>query len=79
MSMGLLTGKTLCGVLVVHIVCIFPGFAHSEYHLNVLHWGNVGKYCQQGRARALASSLLGKYGFGGEPGLTCASSLNGVC
>ena len=33
----------------------------------------------QGRARFnLASSLLGKYGFGGEPGYTCASSLNGV-
>ena len=27
---------------------------------------------------ACASSLLGKYGFGGEPGLTCASSLNSL-
>ena len=45
-SMGLLTGKTLSGVLMAYIVCIMDHmngsksfFAHNEYHVNVLHWG----------------------------------------
>ena len=54
------------------------GFAHNRYHL--MYFTEVMMVSiWQGRARFnLASSLLGKYGFGGESGLTCASSLNGV-
>ena len=52
-------------------------FAHNEYHVNVLDWGMlVSIFSRGGQGKAFASSLLGKYGFGGEQGLTCASSLN---
>ena len=38
MSMGFLTGKTLSGVFVVHIVCIgLRYFAYNGYHVNVLY------------------------------------------
>ena len=38
MSMGFLTGKTLSGVLVVHIVCNWAStFAYNGYHVSVLY------------------------------------------
>ena len=53
-------------------------FAHNGYHVNVLDWGMLVSIVSRVEPGLTgASSLLGKYGFGGEPGLTCASSLNG--
>ena len=66
----------------VHIVCIGAifghlSFAHNGYHVNVLDWGMLVSIVSRGeQGIAFASSLLGKYGFGGEQGLTYASTLN---